>query len=58
MYLWYCRSQHIRDNYNICLPLGRARRKISIWITEWIQYSTPTNNIINYQINNTITTQI
>ena len=37
------------DN-NTCPPLGQASRKISIWSTMWIKYSTPINHILTIQI--------
>jgi ribonuclease HI len=33
-----------------CPPLGQARKKIDIWIHNWIQYSMSTNSILNIQI--------
>ena len=51
-------QQHVGDEHNICPPIGMAKKKTSIWISEWIKYSTPTNNIINYQITNTLTNRI
>ena len=42
-------DQQHSDN-NTCPPLGKALRKIDLWINEWILYSTPTNHILHYQI--------
>jgi ribonuclease HI/endonuclease/exonuclease/phosphatase family metal-dependent hydrolase len=42
-------QQHDEINQT-CPPLGQARKKIDIWIQNWIQYSMPTNSILNIQI--------
>jgi len=45
-------QQHTGDFYNsyICPPQGKANKKLLKWLSEWINHSTPTNNILYYQI--------
>lgn len=45
-------QQHTGDFYNsyTCPPQGKANKKLTKWISEWINYSTPTNHILHYQI--------
>ena len=49
-YSCLCGLPDQQHNNNICPPLGKAIRKISLWTITWIKYSTLTNNILYYQI--------
>jgi hypothetical protein len=40
----------LHSTSNTCPPIGQALRKVSVWSTMWIKYSTPINHILTIQI--------